>query len=753
MATQHLKILGYSDEICAAPGEKIEFKVSCDGPGSYRADIVRIIHGDCNPIGPGFKEKVVKTPVSRTYKGRKQVINAGSYAVIPGHPVLDALESFTVQAMIWPTTPDKGEQALIAKWSETAKAGFQLIIDKSGAIALRLGDGKGKSETISAGKALLKREWYFVGASYDAKSKKVVIHQEPFVEYPRIDDKARLSAKSKLRRIDMGASPLTMAAIIRRTAKARHRTSSHYNGKIDSPRLANRALDRAAMGDLQQPPIATSLRAAVVGAWDFSLDIPTQEVTDISDNNLHGEVVNLPTRAMTGYNWSYEVWNWADAPQEYGAIHFHDDDLYDAGWETDFTLTVPAGLKSGCYAARLRSGKDEDYIPFYVRPPRGTATSKVLFLAPMCSYMAYANRMRSWLLASAELLACRLHVIQPWEQHLNENPEIGGSLYDHHSDGSGICYSSRLRPILNFRPKVMMAAAAHGSMLWQYNADTHLTDWLEHEGFDFDALTDEELHTEGLECLKPYNVVITGTHPEYYSGAMLDAVKAYTDLGGRFMYMGGNGLYWHTCYHPELPGVVEVRRAEGGTRAWKCEPGEYYHASDGRLGGLWRFQNRPPQKLVGTGFISQGFDLCTYYRRTPHSFDPRVKFVFEGIGKDELIGDFGLLGNGAAGIEIDVADFSLGTPPHALIVASSEDLTDSYLITNEQHIVATPNNFGDSTPINRADLVFFETPHGGAVFAFSSIAWCGSLSHNYYKNNVSRLTGNVVRRFAGSKPL
>ena len=110
--------------------------------------------------------------------------------------------------------------------------------------------------------------------------------------------------------------------------------------------------------------------------------------------------------------------------------------------------------------------------------------------------------------------------------------------------------------------------------------------------------------------------------------------RAYTDQGGRFMYMGGNGLYWHTCYHPELPGVVEVRRAEGGTRAWKCEPGEYYHASDGRLGGLWRFQNRPPQKLVGTGFISQGFDLCTYYRRTPDSFDPRVKFVFEGIGKD-----------------------------------------------------------------------------------------------------------------------
>jgi N,N-dimethylformamidase len=30
-----------------------------------------------------------------------------------------------------------------------------------------------------------------------------------------------------------------------------------------------------------------------------------------------------------------------------------------------------------------------------------------------------------------------------------EHPELGGSLYDTHADGSGVCYSSRLRPVLN----------------------------------------------------------------------------------------------------------------------------------------------------------------------------------------------------------------------------------------------------------------------------------------------------------------
>ena len=85
------------------------------------------------------------------------------------------------------------------------------------------------------------------------------------------------------------------------------------------------------------------------------------------------------------------------------------------------------------------------------------------------------------------------------------------------------------------------------------------------------------------------------------------------------MYMGGNGFYWRIAYHPTLPGVIEVRRAEDGTRAWVARPGEYYHSFTGEYGGLWLRQNRPPQQLVGTGFIAQGFDLSSPYRRTPRA--------------------------------------------------------------------------------------------------------------------------------------
>jgi N,N-dimethylformamidase len=49
-------------------------------------------------------------------------------------------------------------------------------------------------------------------------------------------------------------------------------------------------------------------------------------------------------------------------------------------------------------------------------------------------------------------------------------------------------------------------------------------------------------------------------------------------------------------------------------------------------------------------------------------------------------------------------------------------------------------------------MVFYETPNGGAVWSSSSIAWAGSLSHNRYNNNVSRITNNVLKRFVDPKP-
>ena len=751
-----MKITAYADQISVAPGETINFMVNCSAK-SFKADIVKLICGDTNPDGPGYKEKVIRTSASGTYKGRKQVIHAGSFVEVANTPIFNQLQSFTIQAMIWPTTPDKGRQTLVSNWSQSTRCGAQLIIEaENGGVGLCLGAGKGKVQTVATGKPLLSHEWYFVAASFDAKTKTIQLVQEPLHAHVRTDDKAMQKHKTSISKLPAHNDPLTIGAQFLRQDKGRTVCQNHYNGKIDSPRIASKALTLSEMEALKRSSVPDDLRGDIVGAWDFSADITGTRVRDLTQNRLHGEIVNLPVRGMTGWNWNGEEMCWRHAPDQYGAVHFHDDDLYDAGWDIDFSLTIPKSLKSGLYAARLRCGDDvesEDYVPFAVLPPRGTATAKICFLLPTGSYMAYANEHMASDLAATQLLSGRLIEHDRQDLFRHEHREYGASCYDTHSDGSGVCYSSRLRPILNMRPKYRAWIGGEGSALWQFNADTHIIAWLEAMGYDYDVVTDEELHNQGLAAIANYSAVLSSSHPEYHSLEMWNAMDAYQQGGGRLMYMGGNGWYWRIAYHSELPGVMEVRRGEGGIRAWEARTGEYYHSFTGEYGGLWRRNGRAPQRIIGTGFTAQGFDISSYYERKPDSYKKEIRWIMAGVGKDERIGDFGLIGGGAAGLELDRAERSLGTPPGAYLLAASEDHTDIYLIVCEELLINYPGLGGHENALVRADMVFYPTSNGGGVFATSSIAWPGSLSHNDFKNNVSRITKNVLDRFSGNKPL
>lgn len=754
-----MSIVGYSDQISVTAGETIRFMISCDSTSDYTADIVRLVHGDTNPAGPGFKETLIHTNVNGQYPSRTQAIYSGSHVLVPDSPLLQEIESFSLQTMIYPTTPDKGVQGLLTKWSATTNAGYGLFIDEDGCLALWIGNGNGGIEKISTDRPLLSRCWYFVGASLDAASGQVRLYQEPIVgvangkfSLPHLleGNSARVEHLTQIRPNANNGAPLIMAGYLERLEAGKTIVGGHYNGKLDRPRLAKGALSRDEMETLLECSAGNSL----IAAWNFAAGIttkgiPSSQVLDESANQLHGQTINLPARGMTGYNWTSEEQNFIHSPEQYGAIHFHDDDLEDAGWEVDFELTIPEDMKSSLYGVRLRSSNDEDYVPFYVKPQKGKATARIAFLVPTASYMAYANDHMATNAAVLESILARTPVMQKQDLYLAEHREYGLSTYDVHSDGSGVCYSSRLRPILNMRPKRFHPVSPS---LWQFNADLHLTDWLTEMGYEFDVITDEDLNFEGVELLQPYKVILTGSHPEYYSASMLDAVATYQQVGGRFMYMGANGFYWIISYHSEHPGVIEVRKW-GGSQAWRAQPGEYHLSFTGELSGLWRNRGRAPQKIAGTGFIAQGFDISSYYRRRSDSFDPRAAWIFEGVGKDELIGNFGLVGGGAAGLELDIYDPELGTPPHALLLASSEGHTDIYLEVVEELYFNVPGVGGSHNPRVRADMVYYTTPNGGAVFSVSSIAWCGSLSHNNYDNNVSRITDNVLKQFISEEPL
>jgi N,N-dimethylformamidase len=748
-----VKIVGYADRLSVAPGEQVRFMVSAEVP-RYRAELVRLIHGDENPAGPGYTEEPIPSPIDGEYPGRVQRYPMGSAVVVPDAPPLRGLASVTLAAWIWPTTPAKGPQGIVNKWSEPERAGWALVIDEGGELALWLGRGDGEVQRLRSGRPMRARGWYFVAASYDAASGRALLVQQASPSWPLDESSTVLEVALASHALAVPPSGLVMAATWAGVDEFRKaQLSRHFNGKIEAPALFGAALDRPALDALRDGAAPGDLGQRLVAAWDFALDSHNDAIRDTGPRGLHGRALNMPARAMTGHAYRGGETDWRRAPGEYGAIHFHDDDLTDAGWDADLVLTVPDGLRSGIYAAKLSGdGGAEDHIPFYVRPADRRATAPALFLAPTNSYLAYAN------IHASEDPVFRHALGTDFDYPVHERDRYIvrhrlHSLYDHHDDHSGVCYSSRLRPILNFRPKAVHASLDEGrGGVHQFPADLHLLDWLEAQGFRYDVATDEDLHREGLGLLDQYRVVLTGSHPEYWTGEMLDALEAYQHRGGRFMYLGGNGLYWVTTYPESGPEVIEVRRW-GGTQSWTAVPGEYHHSTTGELGGLWRERQRAPQKYGGVGFTAQGNGRGRPYLRTPASFDPRAAWIFEGVGPDEVIGDFGLVLGAAGGYEVDRADVSLGTPPHALVVAVATGFSDLYPHVVEEVVQADSMQGGTVNPLVRGEVVFYELPAGGAVFATGSISWCGSLSHDGYANNVSRVTENVLRRFLDPRPV
>jgi N,N-dimethylformamidase len=739
------RITGYADRLSVRAGDTLRFMVSSETP--YEASIVRLVGAPHNR-DDGWEETVSwSASIAGRYPGRAQATDAGSYAVVPGC-LLPCGRGFTLQAAVFATTPDCGrDQFILGQWSEAEGRGAALKIDENGCLSLVSGDGE-QTRHLTADTPLPARQWLLVTATHDARTGQTRLRQVPLTDSPARPVTAEANGTIA------PAGPETPFAIAARLPALASGTLSrdHFNGKIDSPRVLSRDVTDAEAERLLADPHPSVWKQDLVAAWDFSIDIPTHRIADTGPNRHDGVLINLPARAMTGWRWNGQAYDWTRAPEHYGAIHFHEDDLYDARWESDFGLTIPDGTASGVYAARLDTGTETEYIPFFVAAPAAAADADLLFLVPTASYLAYGNEHLGMDVGETEALSGHLTVLQKNDIHLGIHREIGLSLYDTHADGSGVCYSSALRPLLNLRPgKNSSWIGSNPRAPWQFNADLDLIAFLETQGFRYDVATDEDLHREGLGLLSRYRTVMTGSHPEYYSTVMLDSIQGYTDRGGRFMYMGGNGFYWRIAFSDSAPGAIELRRAEDGIRDWTCEPGEYYHSFSGELGGLWRRIGRSPQALVGVGMAAQGFDYSGWFRKASGAHDPRAAFAFAGIDSD-IIGDFGHVGGGAAGLEMDRADFSLGTPPHALILASSEGHSNLTFAVPEEvdnvsdELVATRNR------ALRGDVVFFETSEGGAVFSTGSIAWAGSLSHAGYDNSVARLTTNVLTRFLDPAP-
>lgn len=707
-----MKLVGYADRLSVRAGADVTFFVSSEH-ARVQAEIVRLRRGGGPRHGMALLEERVDSDVEGEFDARVQATTAGSFLEAGL-----ASELGEIGLALWfkPTALPGGPHPLLSIGSlelTVAQQGFALSDDDRVLAQV--------ATEITVG------QWYFASATVDTAGA-VTLRVRP----PHTGTQTTTSP----------GAPLSVTGVLR--------IGGTLNGVVARP-----VVSRAWSADVDEHLARGADPLDLLDRGCSSvLDVAASPgSTTVADRGLltGGAVVHhLPARGVPGPFWTGHERDFRLAPKEFDGIHLHDDDLADARWSPDLTWTVPAELPSGVYALKLTAGEDGDRtsvdrIPVVVTP--AVHRSPVLVVLPTWTYLAYAN-WRTYAEYEAERLAIygEARGVDDRDHWLAGHPEFGRSLYDVHSDGSGCFYASALRPIVNIRPDYYTPTTRG---FRHFAQDLLLVHWLESRGEDYAVVTDDEVDREGIDLLSRYRVILTGSHPEYCSAAMLDAYGEFTRTGGRLMYLGGNGFYQVTARHPEVTDAIEIRRGHAGVATWVSDPGEEQLSATGEPGGLWRMRGRAPNRLVGVGFTAQGFDKGHGYQRSARSAEPDVSWVFDGVsaGAGEVFGDSGPGLGGAAADEFDRADTRLGTPAHAAVLASSVGHSDRIGLAPEEidHGYAAPPP--GIHPDIRADIVLFGTSRGGAVFSVGSIGWTTAMVHNDGDNPVSRVTANVLDSF------
>ncbi|HTI01345.1 MAG TPA: N,N-dimethylformamidase beta subunit family domain-containing protein [Acidisoma sp.] len=464
-----------------------------------------------------------------------------------------------------------------------------------------------------------------------------------------------------------------------------------------------------------------------VAVWHFPPGPPVAKLSPVRGDWPPLAIHNLPTFAMASMRWDGTIHDPRLDPTQYDAIHCHDDDMAGLDWPVTHHIQSPEDAEAGIYAAEITTVQGIERIPFFLRAKARSAP--LVFLVPTLTYLAYAD----------ENLPQALF---PWLCHDRGNrfAQDNGllSLYDRHSDGSGVSLTTTRRPKATLRDDHLYPLSGSPHLL---PVDLQLLRFCRNEGIAFDLVTDHDLHQEGRTALVGYRGVFTGSHPEYWTTPMQDALRHFIDSGGSLAYLGGNGFMWVTAVRADL---VEVRRGQGlGARTWDGHPGEINLSLTGEIGGLWRERGRSEFSVVGTGMTMMGFGPARPYRRRMASDAADYFWVFEGVTENR----FGLAGTvlgGAAGYEVDRTDPALGTHPETVVLAAATGFDESYA-TDPNEFFATPQ---DRARARVAEMVIRRTPQGGLIFGAGSVAWCGALPSGGEVTSVGQITANVLRRMA-----
>lgn len=361
-----MKVMGYLDRWSVRGGDTIEVKVSTSEP-EFRLDIVRFDRFSADP-DPSL-DRVLEVAEAGTYPGRQQDIPVGSYAVVQGLRDFEFAGGLTIGCWLRiGIERPASEQGIVSRWEPSVGSGFRLVLQPDGQLAFVMATND-RSTSVRSEAPVLSDRWYLVVVRVDPGERRAVMDV-------RVGNRRWLSGWHSQRAVEVtgnvvgGGAPFLLGAgwlEAGRTAYPIPRGC--FDGTIDRPAIWDRALTDEEVTALGDGHTGAAVWESALARWDPVQEMASDRLVDVSGHRFDGRTVNRPMRAVVGANWDGTAVSVLAAPEQYGAVRFHSDDLDDCGWTTDATIQIPRACRSGVYAVRLHAGGEVDYVPFYVRPP------------------------------------------------------------------------------------------------------------------------------------------------------------------------------------------------------------------------------------------------------------------------------------------------------------------------------------------------------------------------------------------------
>jgi hypothetical protein len=203
--------------------------------------------------------------------------------------------------------------------------------------------------------------------------------------------------------------------------------------------------------------------------------------------------------------------------------------------------------------------------------------------------------------------------------------------------------------------------------------DLPFLQWLANNGLEPDFLTEDDLDLlTGDELRARYDLVVYPGHSEYVTERSYDVLQRYRDLGGRFIFLSANNIFW------------KVTRDGATIRRVK----------------KWRELDRPEAALLGTQYRAN--DDGTFQRPFIVRGAEHVPWLFEGTG----LSNGSLIGEEIGGFGIEIDQATPASPAGTVLVAEIPEL------------------YGPGTD---AHMTYYETDAGARVFSAGTLDFSGAV--------------------------